>query len=111
MTSAILDGTLRRIRDYQELTPEQTLKLASALANESTESYESARRLRHIAERQPWAIEWLELWNAVHTNPKDTIATFAWALSTTTDLAYILQDRISPETFTLLTASWKEIVR
>ena len=110
MTSAILSGTLERIRDYQELTPEQILKLATTLANESTENYENGRMLRHIAERQPWAIEWLELWNAAHANPSDTLATFAWALSTTSDLAYILKDRISPETFAALTAPWKEIV-
>lgn len=110
MTSPKFAETLERIGRYQNLTLEESFKLASALANESKENYENSLMLRHIAGKQPWRIEWLELWNAVHSNHNETIPNLAWAISTTTDLACMLRDRISSETFAQLVEPWREIV-
>lgn len=101
-----LEGTLERIRTYQELVPEQILTLGADLSPEELEAQKFAL---YITMRRTWAKEWLRLWTDARMNPENPVYTLTWFRSHYADLAYILKDSLTESTFMTLTSLWESV--
>ena len=95
------------------------LSLALSLAEADDTAKSNHKMVVHLAERRPWSQEWLELWHNAKRSPEDAsifqgkgdiIYSLAWHKATLVDLAYLLRDSFSDETFDSLVCEWKKII-
>ena len=124
--STELNRTREHISIYNKLSGNQMISLAEVRVGEEGDARfkENDKFLTHLGGQQSWRNEWAQLWSDAHRKPSlndlpenmsgelsilTSIWDLAWATASMADLAYLLRNRITEETFTMMTETWDRV--